>query len=272
MTLLQKIWQFLLHLFALLLELIKYFLGIKKLSHPCCPCPVPIKKPDPFLYSQFWQMKMGYPVTWDNPDIFVYDGSTPVNPQALKASTTYTVSANIWNHSTDVPVPNLVVEFHYLSFGIGTQSHYIGTTTTDLGVVGWGTPAPAWMQWTTPAALGHYCIQVLLKPPDDSNWLNNLGQRNMHVTQPHSPAVFTFAVGNHVSPRPRAVRFTLDTYSIPPLPVCGDDTAAFARTRSVRRMAPPVPDGWTVVLSPSELLLEMDEERQVQAEITPPPG
>jgi hypothetical protein len=272
MTLLAKIWQFIVHLFELLFELVKYFLGIKKLSQPCCHCPVPIKKPDPFLYSQFWQMKMGYPVTWDNQDIFIYDGFTPVNAQDLKASTTYAISANIWNNSTDVPVPNLIVEFSYLSFGIATKSHFIGTTTTDLGVIGWGTPAPAWMNWITPAALGHYCIQVLLKPPDDKNWLNNLGQRNMHVTQAQSPAVFTFAVGNHVSPRPRAVRFTMDSYSMPPLPVCSEVPPNRTRISSVSKVAPPVPEGWTVVLTPSELLLDMGQEQQVQAEITPPEG
>jgi hypothetical protein len=260
MPLLLKIWNLILQL-----------LGIKK-PPACCICPVPIKKPDPFLYSQFWQMKIGQPVTWNNPDIFIYDGNTPVNAQELMASTTYAISANIWNHSSDVPVPNLVVEFYYLSFGIGTQSHYIGTTTTDLGVVGWNTPAPAWMNWTTPAAFGHYCIQVLLKPPDDSNWLNNLGQRNMHVTQPQSPAIVTFSVGNHTSPRPRAVRFTMDSYAIPPLPVCDDGTSARVGTRSVSNIAPPVPDGWTVVLTPNDLLLNLGEEQQVLAEITPPAG
>lgn len=270
MALLKKIWDFILAILALILELIKYFLGVKNKSTCACACPVPVKKPDPFLYSQFWLMKIGKPVTWDNPDIFVFDGSVLIDPQNLKASTPYTIMARIWNHSFDVPVPNLVVEFSYLSFGMGTQSHPIASTTTDLGVVGVGAPTFPSVIWTTPAALGHYCVQVLLKPPDDSNWWNNLGQRNMHVTQPQSPAIFTFAVGNYVSPRPRAVRFMMDSYSIPPLPTCDDSSSSVPRPRSVGNIAPPVPDGWTVVLTPNELQVPYGGELQVQAEITPP--
>ena len=104
------------------------------------------------------------------------------------------------------------VAFSYLSFGMGAQSHPIGSTTVDLGVIGLpGCPAFAQVAWTTPAALGHYCLQVLLEPPDDSNWLNNMGQRNTDVAQAHSPAVFSFAVGNAGRQRPRTVRFTLDS-------------------------------------------------------------
>jgi hypothetical protein len=223
-------------------------------------------------------MKLGYPVTWDNPDIFVLEGpvlkhAVLVNPHELKASTKYWVVARVWNASFEVPVVNLKVAFSYLSFGMGTQSHPIGTAITDLGVIGladW--PAFAPIEWTTPASLGHYCIQVLLEPPDDSNWLNNLGQRNVFITQPHSPAVFSFAVGNHVGPRPRSVRFTIDSYAIPPLETCNDRETPRERTRSVSKVAPPIPKGWTVVLTPNELKIEQGEEKQVQAEITPPPG
>ena len=135
-------------------------------------------------------------------------------------------------------------------------------------------PAFCAIDWTTPAALGHYCIDVLVKPPDDSNWANNLGQRNIFVTQPQSPALFSFTVGNHVGPRIRKVRFELDSYSIPPLPPCPDPDQddGSRRKRVVSRIAPPVPDGWNVVLTPASLSLAPGEEQQVQVEVTPPPG
>lgn len=256
--------------FCKLVDLIRYLVRYYRGEKPptgCPPCPPALKKPDPFLYSQSWLASQGYPITWDNPDIFIYLNGVLVDPHDLHASTTYTVVARIWNNSTDVPVVDLPVIFSYLSFGIATQSNPIGSATVDLGVVGLpGCPAFAAIAWTTPAALGHYCLQVLLQPPDDSNWLNNMGQRNTDVAQAHSPAVFSFAVGNHGRKRPRAVRFTLDSYAIPPLPPCDD------RPKSISKVAPPVPGGWTVTLTPSELTLAPDEEQQVQVEVTPAPG
>jgi hypothetical protein len=245
--------------------------GSKKQPQSCCVCPPALKQPDPLIYCQYYLLSLGFPVTWDNPDIYVFEGSALVNPDQLKANTAYTVVARIWNNSTEVPVVNLNVAFSFLSFGMGTKSNPIGSSTTDLSVKGLpGCPAFASIAWTTPAALGHYCIQVLLLPPDDSNWLNNLGQRNIHVTQPQSPAQFTFAVGNHEGPRRRVVRFTVDAYSIPPLLRCGDKPAH--RHREVSKVAPPVPAGWSVTLSPDQFELAPGEERTVQAEITPPAG
>jgi len=273
MVFLKKLWAFLLYLLALIFALFRSLLGLSKRQKCACPNPPPLKKPDPFLYCQYFLMALGFPVTWDNPDIFVYEGSSLVNPHQLKASTKYTVVARIWNSSTFVPVIHLNVAFSYLSFGMGTQSHPIGTSWTDLGVKGLADcPAYAAIEWTTPATLGHYCIDVLLQPPDDSNWLNNLGQRNIFVTQPQSPAVFSFAVGNHVGPRVRKVHFKIDSYAIPPLPPCSDQKVAIERTRQVSKVAPPVPDGWTVVLTPDTLQLAPGEEQTVQAQITPPPG
>lgn len=273
MTLFQKIWKFFLLLLRFIAALIRSILGLRKRDTCACPNALPIKKPDPFIYCQYYLMSLGYPVTWDNPDIWVYEGSVLVDPHHLKASTTYTVVARVWNSSWLVPVVHLNVAFSYLSFGMGTQSHPIGTTWTNLGVVGLANwPAFAAIYWTTPAALGHYCIQVLLKPPDDSNWFNNLAQRNIFVTQPQSPAIFSFAVGNHVGPRVRNVRFAIDCYAIPPLPECSDRVSGDGKARPISKKAPPVPEGWTVVLAPNTLMLAQGEEQQVQAEITPPPG
>jgi hypothetical protein len=268
-----KLGKILSDVLALLAYVFQFTLGKKKPSHPNCVCPPALKRPDPFLYSQQYLLSLGLPVTWDNPDIYIYQGNTLVDPHNLQANTAYTVVARIWNNSPDVPVIDMTVNFSYLSFGMGTQSNPIGATTVDLGAEGLpGCPAFAYMQWTTPSTLGHYCLQVLLEPPDDSNWLNNLGQRNTDVTQAQSPALFSFSVGNHVSPRPRRVTFAVDCYAIPPLPPCGPVIEAAARPRSISKIAPPVPAGWNVALIPSALTLAPGQEHEVKAEITPPPG
>lgn len=241
-------------------------------DHACLPA---ARKPDPFLYCQYYLMSLGYPVTWDNPDIFIFDGTTLVDPHDLQASATYTVVARIWNGSADTPVANLKVAFSYLSFGMLTapQSHPIGTTTTDLNVKGLpGCPAFAYVPWTTPAALGHYCLQVLLEPPDDLNWLNNLGQRNTDVVHAASPANFSFTVGNPDDARASTVTFTVDTYAIPPLRRCDDRGPDPGRVRLISKTAPPVPPDWTVTITPTQLQLAPGEETTVQAAITPPPG
>jgi hypothetical protein len=273
MSLLKMLANLTLEILALLAYILRFIFGKKKPRDQHCVCPPALRKPDPFLYCQYYLMSLGFPVTWDNPDIYIFDGSVLVDPHNLKASTLYTVVARIWNNSTDVPVVNLKVNFSFLSFGMGVTSNPIGTAITDLSVKGLpGCPAFAYMGWTTPPAVGHYCVQVLVEPPDDSNWLNNLGQRNVDVAQPHSPATFTFAVGNHVGPGPRNVRFTVDCYAIPPLPPCNERTTGAGGRRDISKNAPPVPPGWTITLTPSELQLAPGEEKSVTAEITPPAG
>ena len=270
MSELSKILHKILAVFA---HILGFLVGKKRSSGKHCECPPALRKPDPFLYSQQYLMSLGLPVTWDNPDIYIFDGNNLVDPHDLHASTTYTVVARIWNNSTDVPVINLKVNFSFLSFGMGAQSNPIGMTTTDLAAKGLpGCPAFAYMPWTTPATLGHYCLQVLLEPPDDSNWLNNLGQRNTDVAQPQSPAEFAFVVGNHVETRARKVSFKVDCYTIPPLPACTEIYAAGVRSHAISKTAPPIPAGWNVVLTPSELQLLPGEEKEVKAEITQPSG
>ena len=138
-------------------------------------------------------MSLGLAVTWDNPDIQLYENSAPVSSSQLKADTDYEIVARIWNNSTEAPVVNLPVHFTYMSFGVGTQSHGIGDTQVNLGVKGGSNhPAFAHMLWHTPAAAGHYCIRVNLDWNDDANPNNNLGQENTNVVQAHSPGSSTF--------------------------------------------------------------------------------
>ncbi len=267
---LHKLRRFFRDLLAFFAYVLRFLLGGTKTIDQHCVCPPALKQPDPFIYSQTYLTSLGLPVTWDNPDIAIFLGSTPVDPHNLMASTAYTVVARIWNNSTDAPALDMQVAFSYLSFGMGTQSNPIGTTSADVNAKGLsGCPGFASITWTTPATLGHYCLQVLLEPADDSNWQNNMGQRNTDVTQPASPASFTFSVGNHALPWPRTVRFRVDTYAIPPLRDCREAGDAAAR---LVRSAPPVPEDWTVTLAPEELRLASGEEADVSAAITAPPG
>ncbi len=255
------------NLCKLLVSLCKLFWG--KSNKPACGCELPaLKKPDPFLYSQNYLISLGLPVTWDNPDISIYQGGVLVDPHDLQPATAYEVVARIWNNSTDTPVVNMPVNFSYLSFGMGTQSHPIGQTAVDLNAKGLpGCPAFAQMVWVTPTVPGHYCIQVLLEPLADLNWVNNLGQRNTDVAQANSPAVFKFRVGNHDSPRPRTVKFTADAYAIPPLPPCSEQKSAGSANPAL--VPVPVPAGWIVDIAPVSLLIPPGDEQDVQVSITP---
>ena len=269
-ALLHKIRKLLRDLLIFFAYVLRFLLGRTKSIDQHCVCPPALKQPDPFIYSQTYLTSLGLPITWDNPDIAIFLGSTLVDPHNLQASTAYTVVARIWNSSTDAPALDIQVSFSYLSFGMGTQSNPIGTVSADVNAKGLpGCPGFASITWTTPATLGHYCLQVLLEPADDSNWQNNMGQRNTDVTQPASPASFQFSVGNHVLPWPRTVRFQVDTYAIPPLGKCGE---AKDPAQRLVRSAPPVPEGWTVTLTPAELRVGAGEEADVAAAITPPAG
>src|SRR5680860_777893 len=138
---------------------------------PCVPIGDPaFVRPDPLLYSQGYLMGQGLAVTWDNPDIVLFENGVPVPSHALKKNTLYEVRSRIWNDSFDAPVFNMKVNLSYLDFGIGPTPIAVGSTATDVGVKG-GPNHPAFVSipWTTPNQEGHFCLQVLLDPFDDRN-------------------------------------------------------------------------------------------------------
>ena len=94
-----KLHKIICDILALLKYIIGFTLGNKKPIDQHCVCPPALKKPDPFLYSQQYLISLGLPVTWDNPDIYIYEGNTLVDPHNLQANTNYTVVARIWNNS-----------------------------------------------------------------------------------------------------------------------------------------------------------------------------
>jgi len=247
------------------------------------------KRPDPLIYAQYYLMSQGFAVTWDNPDIQLFEGGVAVPSHSLKPNTDYDIIVRCWNASTEAPCYQLPVLVGYLSFGIGTVSHFIGVDVVDLGVTGGPqNPAFARIMWRTPAA-GHYCVQALLVWKDDLNPFNNFGQENVDVGVLASPADLSFQLRNDTQ-LPKQYRFEVDSYVVPGRSPCGPrehperDPAKPRRSPPGRRLpgtvdavpAPhqraghPVPDGWSVSLAPSAVMLMPGQEITVTATVTAP--
>jgi len=241
-------------------------------------------------------MALGLAVTWDNPDVTIELGGVPVDAHDLKPATTYDVIARVWNSSTDAPAVGLAVLFSYLSFGIGTTKTPIpGTIYVDLGVKGSPScPAYAHQSWTTPATPGHYCLQIELDPPDptsglrpieDANPTNNLGQSNTDVKPLNSPrATFSFPVQNPTR-KPLVLTLQADGYAISAPKPCRDAPAAAPeqsdqeRAQRLRqalaangkdRFGPPA--GWEITIEPVQLQLGPGEAQDVSVIATAPTG
>lgn len=265
----------------------------RRSPYPCVPINRPeFRRPDPLIYSQYFLMQQGLAVTWDNPDIVLMKDGLAVSSDSLEPATEYEIVARIWNASTNCPVVSMPVHFSYLSFGVGTVDHSIGKTYVDLGVKGGaGCPAFASMTWRTPGTPGHYCIQVLLTPPDDLNYANNLGQENTNVATAHSPAEFAFQLRN-ATRVDQVFAFRADAYRIPEPEACGPATAQSKTLRGrldlrkqgfpapqrvdegrVARHRPehhPLPAEWQVDISPAEPALAPNEEITVHVSVEPP--
>lgn len=236
------------------------------------------KRPDPLIYSQHYLMAQGLAVTWDNPDIQLFDGASPVSSHELVPARTYTIRARVWNGSTEAPAVNMLVRFYYLSFGAGTLKHYIGQTFVNVPVKGAsGLPTLVEYPWTTPTTPGHYCVQVELDWPDDANPHNNLGQENVNVKKLNSPnATFEFTLRND-KPLVKEFRLLADGYNLPERDPCPEDQPErdperdpFTRHRPGRN---PAPEGWQIDFLPGEVIvLDPEEERVVTIHVTAPDG
>ena len=256
------------------------------------------KRADPLIYSQRYLMEQGLAVTWDNPDIQLYDQGVPVSSRELKADTEYDVVATVYNNSLDAPAVGLPVEFSYRTFGVGAAITVIGKPVIDLPVKGAPQhPAKATAHWRTPATSGHYCLLVSLIWPDDANPKNNIGQENTDVGDAASPAVFTFPVRNEDTIRKR-VRMTADAYTLPARMACAkrpsrkDSDRRYPTHRRIDVFVPPsekeadwtlarsrhdpkafpIPTGWTVDIQKSEFDLAPGATQDVQVSIEPPAG
>jgi hypothetical protein len=228
-------------------------------------------RPDPLIYSQRYLAEHGLNYSWDNPDIKLFLGTTPVNAHELAPSTTYEVVVRVWNGSMDCPLVMMPVHLSYLSFGVGTVSHAIATAPVDVGVKGGvNNPAFVTIPWTTPAAPGHYCLQALLDPHEDLDFTNNLGQHNTDVAAAQSPATFSFALRNDTHLE-RTYWFTTDSYVLGD-PVPCDDERAKRSAEERHHNEAPLPPGWTVEVAPATPTLPPDAEISVVARVTPPDG
>jgi hypothetical protein len=281
-------------LFDLLKRLIE---GLKKLrtflkmSHPdreetgkdCTVVNNPaMHRPDPCIYSQDYLLKLGLAVTWDNPDIVLRRNGVIVPEGEVLPDTDYEIEATIWNNSYEAPAVGVSAAFSFLSFGVATKENAIGTRFVNLGVKGGvNHPALARMPWRTPATPGHYCLKVALGWIDDANPANNVGQNNLNVVAPQSPAAFKFRLRNATG-KEASYRFETDTYEIPTPPECKTSIERSDRGTFPRRLerirqrhghgAFPVPAGWTVEIAPQTPALHPGDEIDVDVKITPPAG
>jgi hypothetical protein len=250
----------------------------------CVDLPADVyKRADPLIYAQYYLMSKGLAVTWDNPDIEIFDGHALVTGE-LKPQHRYRVRARVWNGSYDAPAIGVAVELSYLSFGVQTVSNKVAVQSVSLGAKGTVQhPAFADFNWETPAEGGHYCLQIRLGWNDDANPDNNLGQKNVTVAEAHSPAVFSFPVRNDASV-PRRFTIEADAYELPELPRCADITDVRERHRTrlqesrarwaetLRQQAygsQPLPSDWRVDISPSDFGLNARQQKQIQVSIEP---
>jgi len=256
------------------------------------------KRADPLIYSQFYLMEQGLAVTWDNPDIQLFEKGVAVSSASLKADTDYDVVATVYNNSTEAPAVGMPVEFSFRTFGVGAALIPIGKRTIDLPVKGSPQhPAKAKLTWHTPAVSGHYCLLVRLVWPDDANPKNNLGQENTNVGVAASPAVFKFPVRNEDTIR-KHIHMTADAYTIPRKISCKEkptkkqsDRRYPERRRNDVFIAPseenadwtlarvrhglsdyPIPVGWSVDILPNEFELGPGDTQDVSVSINPPEG
>ncbi|TIU50731.1 MAG: hypothetical protein E5W19_07865 [Mesorhizobium sp.] len=244
------------------------------------------KRADPLLYAQYYLMAQGLAVTWDNPDIDIFDGAAPVTG-ALQPAHTYRVRVRVWNGSYDAPAVGVGVALSYLTFGAQTVSRPIANTAVNLGAKGTiDCPAYAEFSWTTPATGGHYCLQAQLSWGDDANPGNNLGQKNVNIAEMRSPARFVFSVRNEASVV-RRFQIEADCYGLPKLQPCapprgqgrGESTdtpqprLAESKARWARALEDqaygrfPIPDDWSVRIVPRTLSLQPRQITEIAVEI-----
>jgi hypothetical protein len=238
------------------------------------------KRADPLIYSQYYLMAQGLAVTWDNPDIDIFDGATPITGP-LQPGKRYRVRVRVWNGSYDAPAVGVGVALSYLSFGAQTVSHPIAATSINLGAKGTiDHPAFAEFEWVTPDAGGHYCLQAQLSWADDANPDNNLGQKNINVAAAQSPARFSFVVRNGASV-PRRFALEADAYGLRAPPPCREEgerpktrlQESRSRWERARREQGygqfPLPADWTVEITPQAFGLDPRQEQTVDVAIEP---
>jgi hypothetical protein len=98
----------------------------------------------------------------------------------LRVDTEYDVVVTVHNSSREKPALGTQVAVRWVEFGAGGQiRHPIASLTADVPI--WPGTAPVATKWRTPAAPGHYCLEIELSHPQDGNPANNRGWNNTQV-------------------------------------------------------------------------------------------
>ncbi len=204
------------------------------------------KTPDPFIYSQYYLIRQGLDVTWDNPDIYLalpgQDNAISGNPIS---DTAYEIVVLVHNNSFEAPAFHVLVNYFLYDFGIASAGWaYIGSAealdpqgSPVVQVRSFG-PSRARLAWRTPKILnpeGHYCITAELVCADDYEPANNMGQENLEIV--YTPAGHS---GPHIlqttllSPFDEEHTFSLEAsfYKVPETEVAQKRYTAFAETNS----------------------------------------
>lgn len=137
-------------------------------------------------------------VTWNNPDIQLYDGTTPVESDNLNITKTYKIRAKITNDSS-FTARNAKVTFKWALYGAGQHSQvWTDITSTTNPITLNVPPGGAYAEITgwKPPSTGHVCIRAFIYHVEDINESNNFGQENCHVGETASPAKVKFIVYN----------------------------------------------------------------------------
>jgi hypothetical protein len=155
--------------------------GKRKGGDPCVYVPERIiNRPDPCIYSQFLLMQLELPVTWDNPDVAIFLDGVEQNAYDLRADTEYDIAVTVHNSSRDKVAQGTQVAVRWIEFGAGGQiRHPIASLEADVPT--WPGVATVTTKWRTPAAPGHYCLEVELSHLEDGNPANNRGWNNTQV-------------------------------------------------------------------------------------------
>jgi hypothetical protein len=171
-----------------------------KVGDPCVYIPdFIVHRPDPCIYSQFYLMKLGLPVTWDNPDVALLLNGIEQNTFDLRVDTDYEVVITVHNASREKQAPGTQVALRLVEFGAGAQ-----VRTPIANLVADVPPFPGTSRvsanWHTPATPGHFCLEVELFHPEDGNPSNNLGWNNTIVRAAQSQVRVPIRVFNTALP------------------------------------------------------------------------
>jgi hypothetical protein len=106
-----------------------------------------------------------------------------------------------------------------------------------------------------------------------------MGQNNVQIVSPHSPATFQFKLRNHTA-KVNKYRFEVDTYSLPATKTCEPKKNNEKKQTGAQKLEElkkihnrdlfKIPADWAVAYTPENPILEPEEEIDIVVHITPP--